>query len=153
MERLVKLNLGCGDKHWPGFINHDCEVDLKNLPYKDESVDEIHLIHVFEHLPRQEVGEFLLEWKRVLKKDGLLVMEMPSLKKIAELITRGVTNQAFTLFGIFGDERQGPLMAHKWCYTPEELEKVLKVIGFDCEHKDPVFHYKERDLRVEARKV
>ena len=63
MGDLLKLNLGCGFKRLPGFVNVDseaaCEPDqVVNLerfpwPWADSVVDEVHLIHVLEHLGRE----------------------------------------------------------------------------------------------------
>lgn len=63
MGDLLKLNLGCGFKRLPGFVNVDseaaCEPDqVVNLeqfpwPWGDRSVVEVHLIHVLEHLGRE----------------------------------------------------------------------------------------------------
>jgi len=56
----VKLNLGCGFKKRPGFVNCDVQpacnpdrlIDLESLPwpFEDSVVDEILLSHVLEHL-------------------------------------------------------------------------------------------------------
>jgi len=156
MGELHKLHLGCGPLYyWPGFTNHDDEIDLLNMPYGDESVSEIHSIHLFEHLPRMDIHLYLKEWHRILVPHGTLVMEMPSLDKMAQLIVKGETNLILTLLGIFGDPRdwkERPLMRHEWAWTNDELENVLTDNGFEVEFKEPLFHIKERDLRVEARK-
>src|SRR6516162_1537826 len=57
----LKLNLGCGDKRIPGYINVDkfSNPDLKHdletfpWPWPDDSVSEILLIHVLEHLGQE----------------------------------------------------------------------------------------------------
>lgn len=59
----IKLNLGCGFKRIPGYINvdsvPDCQPDqvvnleLTPWPWADNSVDEVQLIHVLEHLGRE----------------------------------------------------------------------------------------------------
>jgi hypothetical protein len=54
----LKLNLGCGQKREPGFVNvdkagdPDLRWDLEKFPWpwQDGSASEIHLIHVLEHL-------------------------------------------------------------------------------------------------------
>lgn len=151
----TRLHLGAGHYWWPGYVNLDEETDLKALPYEDESVAEIHCIHLFEHLPRLDVPLFLAEWLRVLEPGGRLVMEMPSLDKMAQLIVDGETNIRFTLLGIFGDPRDWetrPLMRHEWAYTDAELQEVLTEAGFKVEFEEPVYHFIQRDLRVTGRK-
>lgn len=57
MEK-IKLNLGCGEKRFDGYINvdkygtPDLKHDLETFPWpwENESVSEIQLIHVLEHL-------------------------------------------------------------------------------------------------------
>jgi hypothetical protein len=59
----LKLNLGCGNFKMKGFVNVDrvamCQpdqvVDLEKTPWpwEDDSVDEIKLFHVLEHLGQQ----------------------------------------------------------------------------------------------------
>ena len=83
---MKKLNLGCGDKILPGYINVDVAearlgkkpdvlCDLRKLtPFEDQSVDEILSVHVVEHFWRWEVVDILKEWVRVLKPGGKLVI-------------------------------------------------------------------------------
>ena len=149
MEKPLRLHLGAGDKYWPGWINLDADTDLLNLPY--ESVDEIHAIHLFEHFWRSESPLYLVHWFEILKEGGKLVLEMPSMDKIAQMIVDGEQEPRMTLLGIFGDERtNNPLMLHHWCYTEAELTFLLTKAGFKVEFMEPVFHYAVRDLRVEA---
>lgn len=59
----LKLNLGCGNRKMPGFVNVDCvdvcqpdlvvNLEAAPWPWQDDSVDEIKLIHVLEHLGQQ----------------------------------------------------------------------------------------------------
>lgn len=152
MENRLRVHIGSGNKHWPGWVNCDSDYDLKNLPFKE--VDEICGIHLFEHLPRDEVDSFLTHWHSILKDDGVLTLEMPSMDKIAQSIVSGEKNQRLTILGIFGDAHyNNPLMLHRWCYTNAELEEILTKNGFSVEFKEPVFHYQQRDLRLEARKI
>ena len=57
MEK-IKLNLGCGEKRYEGYLNvdkygtPDLKVDLEKFPWpwESDSVSEIKMIHVLEHL-------------------------------------------------------------------------------------------------------
>ena len=152
----MRVHLGCGDKYWPGFVNVDgytkCDVqsDIKELPFTDGEVSEIHLIHVFEHLPRMECDKALKEWRRVLKSGGKLVIEVPCMDKIAKMIVDGEENIVFTLFGIFGDVRLNrPEMLHQWCWSKKEIKSVLEAHNFvNIEVTEPFFHFEKRDMRV-----
>lgn len=154
MERPLRLNLGNGDKFWPGFNN--CDKNGYLLIYSDypETVDEIHAIHLFEHLNRLDVSQALKDWKGMLKPNGLLVLEMPSMDKIAQMIVDGEKSQRLTLLGIFGNPKdEKPDMMHHWCYQNWELEQILTEAGFhQIDFMEPVYHMTQRDLRVECRR-
>lgn len=154
----MKLHLGCGDKIWPGFVNcdlhaeADVNTDCTKLPFESDSAIEIHSIHFIEHVPRLSLENMLMDWHRVLKSGGKVVIEVPCLNKIAQLIINGEKNMRLTLLGIFGDPRDPkPGMMHQWAYTKEELSECLLQCGFkDVEVKEPLFHIQARDMRVEA---
>ena len=55
----------------------------ERLNVRDNSVDEINVSHMFEHLTRQEGGLFLKECLRVLKQDGRIRIAVPDLHKLA----------------------------------------------------------------------
>lgn len=160
MERLTRLHLGAGDKYWPGFINIDAHGDqdsncpLEELHKEFSGVDEIHAIHLFEHLPRMRIHDFLDSWFASLKGGGLLAMEMPDLDKVCRMHVDGEKNLRMTLFGMFGDPRDGrPGMLHQWCYGAEEIERVLSDAGFtEIKIMEPIFHIAKRDFRVECRR-
>lgn len=155
MARLTRLNLGCGPFYWPGWINHDSEIDLRDMPYESASVDEICAVHLFEHLHREQVDDYLREWHRVLKQGKLLILELPSLDKIIGLIQSGERDPRLTLYGIFGRvmEGQDESMLHRWSYTNDEITELLKNNGFDPTITNPAFHVERRDMRIEAKKL
>ena len=87
-NKLVKLNLGCGEIYLKDYINCDFVkrlkvdkiVDLNKFPYpfKDNYADEILLDNVLEHL-----GDLVLvmqELHRILKKGGKLKIIVPYAK-------------------------------------------------------------------------
>ena len=85
----MKLNLGCGSKIYDGFINVD-KFDLYNIdiqhdlekfpyPFENNSVEEIMLIHVLEHIG-QEPDTFikiLREIYRICKNQALIKIAVP----------------------------------------------------------------------------
>lgn len=161
MEKRIRVHVGAGDKYWPGFINCDAHGDQDFIwnvedteKYPDLKADEIHAIHLFEHLPRLKVVDILKVWLQVLKPGGKLIMEMPCLDKIAKLITEGEQNTRLTLLGIFGDPRDPkPGMMHQWSWQEWELKQVLEEAGFvDVEFMEPHFHIPKRDFRVECKR-
>lgn len=160
----VRLNLGCGNKLWKDFINvdfpgnysgmkPDVETDLRKLPFKDNYADEIHAIHVLEHFYVWEIEDVLNEWKRVLKPEGLIVLELPCLEKIIKNFQEN-PKVNLTMWGLYGDPKyKDPNMVHKWAYTRSIIEKMLGVLGFyNVQREEPQYHVKIRDMRITARK-
>lgn len=88
------LNLACGadyvtDEQWvnldfsPHNTNHVLSVDLlSRLPFDDASVDVVYSSHFFEHIPRQQVADFLSECMRILKPSGHLRLVLPDLENL-----------------------------------------------------------------------
>ncbi|MBC7397835.1 MAG: hypothetical protein H7333_10375, partial [Bdellovibrionales bacterium] len=86
--RPLKLNLGAGSEHYPGYIKVDWAgpqhvfddiVTLKKV--SNESVDEIYCNHVMEHVPPELIGPMLKRWREVLKPGGKLLLRMPDAKQ------------------------------------------------------------------------
>lgn len=155
----MRLHLGSGDRIWPKFTNvdkfnthADIISDVTKLDVPDASAEEIHAIHLLEHLHRMSVEKTLMDWFRVLKPGGKLVMEMPCLDKIVDMLIKKEKNIRLTLLGLYGDPRdERPGMEHKWGWSYEELEFQLKQVGFtDVTFEEPKFHIPARDMRVIA---
>ncbi len=159
-EKKIRLNIGAGNKYWPGFINidrhgdQDVVSDAFPLPFTTDYADEIWAIHIFEHLHRSEAGKALYEWFRVLKPGGKLVLELPCLDKIAQLIVNGEQNQRLTTFGLYGDPRdEKPDMMHQWGWSKNEIIDTLSNVAFtNITIMEPFFHIAARDMRIEAYK-
>lgn len=166
----VKLNLGCGDKILPGYVNVDVVearagkapdvlCDLRELtPFADDCADEVMSVHVVEHFWRWEVEDVLKEWVRVLKPGGKFIVECPNLQAACEAFLadpdarsapdkRGQT----TMWVFYGDPQwKDPLMVHRWGYTPNSLGQLLRSVGLVDVRQEPA-QYKlrePRDMRV-----
>ena len=170
----MKLNLGCGDKILPGYVNVDVAparagkapdviCDLHRLaPFEDASADEILSVHVVEHFWRWEVVGVLREWLRVLKPGAPMILECPNLLSACEQFLRdpeafsgpGPEGQR-TMWVFYGDPRwQDPLMVHRWGYTPRSLAAVMQEAGLADIRQEPAqFKLREpRDMRLVGRK-
>lgn len=82
------VNLGSGQKPIAGAVNVDIvampgvdlvhDVDVHPWPFADDTVDEVHALHLFEHVD-DPLG-FMAEAWRVLAVGGLLRLEVPHWK-------------------------------------------------------------------------
>ena len=167
---MIKLNLGCGNKHLADYINVDKvarggkspDVDcyLTDLPFTDNYADEILAVHVVEHFYEWEIDDVLREWIRVLKPGGKLVLECPDLIKACWYMIDAVSKEQepipqMTYWPLYGDPgHKDPYMCHRWGWTPQTLGNRLVKLGMvKVEEKDAEFHMKTaRDMRIEAYK-
>jgi SAM-dependent methyltransferase len=166
----LKLNLGCGDKILSDYINvdivqsragfkPDVVCNLRWLkPFKDGSVDEILSVHVVEHFWRWEVRDTLLEWKRVLKGGGKIILECPNLEAACRTFLQDPIGNAAedaggqrTMWVFYGDPQwRDPYMIHRWGYTPESLKALLLECGYENVRQEAA-QYKlrePRDMRI-----
>lgn len=171
---MKKLNLGCGDKILPGYVNVDVAenrlglkpdvlCDLRSLePFEDNSIDEILSVHVVEHFWRWEVAAVLREWVRVLRPGGVMILECPNLLSACEALLQNPDGAAGpggegqrTMWVFYGDPSwQDPLMVHRWGYTPRSLAHLMHEVGLVNLRQEPAqFKLREpRDMRVVGEK-
>lgn len=116
-------------------------------------------MHVLEHFYLWEAEEILLEWRRVLKPGGRLVLELPCMDKVIGHIVRRMNkglppDPVFSWLPIWGDPKyKRPEMGHKWGYSLSDLKGLLEKTGFkDVSLGDARYHFPQRDMRAEATK-
>ena len=171
---MVRLNLGCGDKILPGYINVDIATErAANVPdvvcdvrelsiFSDNYADEILAVHVVEHFWRWEIVHVLKEWIRVLKPGGLMILECPNILSACEEFLRNPKIHALpgpegqrTMWVFYGDPRwQDPLMVHRWGYTPQSLGAVMHEAGLRSLRQEAAMYKlrEPRDMRVVGEK-
>lgn len=129
----MKLNVGCGKDIKTGWINCDFkqgpgvdrvfDVSQVPIPFEDNSVDEILVCHVLEHIQNWEM--VVLEFHRVLKPGGVLTVRVPY----------GVT---FTPF-------------HVRFFMPETFDAFIDLQPYEqcCQFmfKSPLFKLEKKEVR------
>ena len=157
-RKELRLNLGSGDAKLPGYLNIDLynnnadfKLDVRDLSvFKDNSVDEITAIALFEHLSPFEVPTILREWARVLKPDGKLVMEMPNILEICKSFDGADRWKRYELINsIYGTTQQEH--PHLFGWYPEILTEHLISAGFSSvKFLEPTVYHWGINMRVEA---
>jgi predicted SAM-dependent methyltransferase len=133
------LHLGAGSSKIRGLINcdlynldADVKADATNLEmFDDNSIDLIESHHMIEHLSFTDTELALIEWHRVLRRGGLLVLTFPDLTMIsAEWIKYSVI---YTIFP-----------------RPSHLDYIVKMLVGSQEHEG-MFHRNAFDIRRMSR--
>lgn len=83
-DNKIKVDVGCGKLKLDGFIGVDidskCDADIvasaTDLPFEDNSVDEIYSSHLGEHLTPEQLEKFFSEVYRILKPDATAFVKM-----------------------------------------------------------------------------
>jgi len=141
-DKDLRLHLGCGQKHFDGYLNVDLWItdatdvisDITSLPWPDASARIIESYHVIEHISHKKIKDTLKEWRRVLKPGGKLILECPDFDKaVREYLSGNETR----LTNIFGQQRFAG-DGHLYGFNSERLKRLLSEIGFiDIEETTP----------------
>ena len=88
------LNLGCGHRFHPDWVNVDiapqspevmkCDVS-RGIPFPDQTFDVVYHSSMIEHFRRDDAPRFIAECLRVLKPGGVIRIATPDLEQICEL--------------------------------------------------------------------
>lgn len=136
----MKLHLGSGSRYLQGYTHIDISefehIDIKTSvdklnSLKDASVDEIYASHVLEYFDRNEVHAVLLEWKRVLKKNGILRLAVPNFEALISVYqnTEEIEKILGPLYGKW-NVNNSDYIYHKTVYDNKSLTSLLQQLGF-----------------------
>ena len=174
----IRLHLGCGHNYLHGWINIDTSnqvkadlyMDLQNIGKysRENSVDEIQMIHVISYLRYWEAVDFFKDCYRILKNGGKLILESPDICKLATaLASIGSLDtskdrvmyleavRAFYAFDMEQIKKKNAFQTYRFGWSAMHLQLELKKIGFqDIKTLAPQHHgaLSRRDLRIEATK-
>lgn len=137
----LKVHLGCGKRQMPGYMHIDLadfphidhNHDIRTLPMLDDAAAQlIYASHVLEYFDREEVGEVLREWGRVLAPGGTLRLAVPDFAALAEVYRRHEDLDLVIgpIFGRWPIPGTDTIVFHKTVYDFASLERVLKTTGF-----------------------
>lgn len=137
---MIRLNLGCCDLPLEGWVNIDSSTsphikadlvaDALNLSdhFKPESVDEIYVGHLLEHLYPNEAESAVIHWKSLLKPGGALTIVTPDFKYIAEQYLSGTVDlheiNNLYLYSYVQESQ------HRWMWDTVSLIALLSRHGF-----------------------
>jgi predicted SAM-dependent methyltransferase len=138
MHGRVKVNLGCGEKPWPEYLNvdlyrlQDVDVvaDARRLPFEPGSLAELASSHLVEHFREHQLRTGVLPyWKSLLQPDGVLRIICPNwAAMVRELTENRMSWSLFKLISFGAQDYAGD--DHFAMYTPETLTALLKEAGF-----------------------
>jgi len=154
----INLNLGCWHRYIPGWVHIDL-CDLPHIDYKssidnlsmfaDDTVDLIYSSHSLEYFDQEQIPRVLTEWRRVLKRGGILRLAVPDFDALIKLYA--TTGEIDSILGpLYGrmeiETKNGEKkIYHKTAFTFDSLKRVLQGNGFlnvrhynwqDTIHKD-----------------
>lgn len=131
-ENATFLDLGCADRYlekaclaeswsYKGLDYSDVNFEVDDLPLEDGSVDVAASLAVIEHL--RDPAKFLSEIYRCLKPGGIIYLSSPNFR----LDWKNFYNDP----------------THVRPYTPESLEQLLKLQGYDSVNSFPGLRCKD----------
>jgi predicted SAM-dependent methyltransferase len=159
----IVLHVGCGyltrqnlHPHFHGLEWSEIRLDINPAVEPDivssitnmsliaaASVEAVWSSHNLEHLHRHDVPLALAEFLRVLKPDGLLLITLPDLQRVAELVAAdrledeaymspsGPISALDMIFGHTASLARGDVfMGHRSGFTARSLLELLVAAGF-----------------------
>jgi predicted SAM-dependent methyltransferase len=139
----MKLNLGCGPDIKPGYINIDsCAIDnsviimdIKNLNFPDNSIEEIYAKDIIEHLSITETINLINTCGRICKPGAKIFIQTINIDEMISAYQNGVWNLNVLNYMLFAGKNWVDNISrnedfHKSCYSEKLLTEILENAGF-----------------------
>jgi len=137
-----KLNVGCGEKKYPDYLNIDLRpevnpdvcMDVSDLSrFADKAFDYILAEDILEHFSHRKIWDVLTEWVRCLSVGGKLDIRVPSIDRILakrDLLISSFGGDSSFRFSqlIFGGQNYSGNF-HNVCLTREFFELAEKKLN------------------------
>lgn len=153
---MVKLNLGSGDSKYQGFTSvdlydeqADVKADLTDLPFEDNSVEEIICLQTVEHIAYNLTEKMFEEMYRVLKPGCSAHIECPDMMYAAKSIVETGDIEQKWIQHIYGEyhrpwdiDRYGPTAVdhegskHRTGFTFKRIQRICEPIGFEVKESE-----------------
>lgn len=143
--KIVAENLTTVDKYFKkpfkrSVLGHNKRgkivVDLRHditqrFPFNKNSVDEIFMVNVIDHMPYLTFSNSVPGWRRILKHGGKLIIAVNDVVRCAKVMlkTKDWEDFEWGLRLIYCHSRD-MYDAHHWGYTPTYLKHIFKGVGF-----------------------
>ncbi len=133
MDNKLKIDIGCGKNKKEGYIGIDIDSEsgaditasALNMPFGDNSVDEIYSRHMVEHLIPDEAEKFFNEIYRALKIGGKADIKVDCDWSKKRLLKKDPT--------------------HKYRYSVKEIKNMVK--KFSQFKVKRIFYFADRAIR------
>lgn len=109
----------------------DVYADVREIPFKNGSVDEMVGMHIFEHFDLIEAHELLSHWYMKLKIGGTLRLHVPDTEEILlqAVGENGLRYIDWTIRQLYGSQKNH-YGRHLYGWTKDSLRRALEEHGF-----------------------
>ena len=136
-------------KNRPTLVVADIKAMVEDLPFENESVQEIIMFHVLEHIPFYRQKAALSEINRVMRKDGCFFIAVPDTIETSKLLINAKTQEEedWAIRLLYGTQRN-EFSHHYMGFTESSLIRTLRKSGFNRFKQEvninfyPALHFK-----------